>query len=406
MPSLIIHVVHPDDGSRRSYTFDRSPVRVGRSPLNDLPLAFSTVSHCHGVLHFHGSECQYLDLGSTNGSALNGQPLPRNTAFSLPMPAILTLGAVRLELKLEAGRVSGTRESYAFDRQSLLAEAGARPDGQPPGACSAEQETDPLQDHAPGRTVADQLAPAYRDYRAAWAALLRQVQRHVDTRDLTQRQTLLPGLLEHCPALAQESEFRQLFGTDASLAQRRAPVPPAVSAAGLPERAQALIERFVRTFVELRRGREQLLKQLGLGGLGDDSALRECGHDPDRLMAFLLDPSQGERPLDALARAYADIMLHEVAFLSAVTAGARELVDSFEPQSLGRPRRGVTGWLLSLLGRDGRWRVLEQRFRDLQEEGTLASMLFGRAFRRTYHGVFGAQEPRGSAADSSLRRSK
>ena len=300
MPSLTVHVFDARSGERRTYTFERSPVRFGRSPLNDLPLPFSTISHCHGVIQFSESGCSYVDLGSTNGSIHGGSALAQNVLHELPDDAVVTAGSVQLELELSKRAISGTRESYAFSER-------------PPADQAAEARSD---------AMAGSIPP-----------------------------------VDHSQT----------------------------------ERASVVLDRLLRSFVELRRGRAQLLEQLGLGPIDSSCPLGEAARDPEQLKAFLLDEDQGDRPLDALARAYTDIMLHEVAFLSAVTAGARELLQGLAPTALTTQRSRLSGWLLPWRRGKTRWQMLERRRRELLEESALAAALFGKTFRHTYHSAFGAQ---------------
>ena len=62
--------------------FIHSPVTIGRDKTCDCSLEESTVSTRHAVLTFHHGQWWIEDLGSTNGTLLNGQPVTE--------PAVLT----------------------------------------------------------------------------------------------------------------------------------------------------------------------------------------------------------------------------------------------------------------------------------------------------------------------------
>ena len=47
-------------------------MRIGRSELNDLPLREPFVSTYHALVRFDDESATYVDVGSTNGSALDG----------------------------------------------------------------------------------------------------------------------------------------------------------------------------------------------------------------------------------------------------------------------------------------------------------------------------------------------
>ncbi|MFJ8859248.1 FHA domain-containing protein [Streptomyces sp. NPDC102451] len=49
------------------------PLRIGRDPGNGLRLSHETVSRLHAELTAHGSRWILRDLGSTNGTCVNGQ---------------------------------------------------------------------------------------------------------------------------------------------------------------------------------------------------------------------------------------------------------------------------------------------------------------------------------------------
>src|SRR5438445_641632 len=68
--ALAIEVVRPDTGERETFNCASSPVRVGRSPLNNVVLAAPWVSLHHGLIHFDDQQASYSDLGSTNGTSV------------------------------------------------------------------------------------------------------------------------------------------------------------------------------------------------------------------------------------------------------------------------------------------------------------------------------------------------
>ncbi|MDH7487102.1 MAG: FHA domain-containing protein [Anaerolineae bacterium] len=71
----------------------RSSVRIGRDPACDLRLDHPTVSRQHARLDVQGHQHVLLDLGSTNGTFVNGQPIQR---LVLPIGARVQIGAYEL----------------------------------------------------------------------------------------------------------------------------------------------------------------------------------------------------------------------------------------------------------------------------------------------------------------------
>lgn len=74
MTSVRIIVQRPGHPELRR-VFTTSPVRFGRSAQNDLPLPETYVSEWHGAIRFDADMIELTDLGSTNGTTLDGQKL-------------------------------------------------------------------------------------------------------------------------------------------------------------------------------------------------------------------------------------------------------------------------------------------------------------------------------------------
>jgi len=95
---LVILLTDGTSGARTRHAFLRSPVRVGRDPANELVLASPAVSARHGIFQFDEREVRYADLGSRNGSSLDGARLAPDLATPLGPAAVLSLGPLRLEV--------------------------------------------------------------------------------------------------------------------------------------------------------------------------------------------------------------------------------------------------------------------------------------------------------------------
>jgi hypothetical protein len=67
--------VTPPDGSEFLCEFDGSSLTIGRGPDNDLVLADGRVSRHHARVTGRRGTLVYTDLGSTNGSRVNGAPV-------------------------------------------------------------------------------------------------------------------------------------------------------------------------------------------------------------------------------------------------------------------------------------------------------------------------------------------
>jgi predicted component of type VI protein secretion system len=93
---LEITVRDPTSTSERKLTFSKSPVRIGRNQLNDIPLDDPFVSEWHGLIHFGADSVDYYDLGSTNGTVLDGKRLTKNVPAPLTERSRIHLGRIEL----------------------------------------------------------------------------------------------------------------------------------------------------------------------------------------------------------------------------------------------------------------------------------------------------------------------
>lgn len=94
-------------GSDRTLTFSESPVRVGRNQLNDIAIDDPFISQWHGLIHFGAEEITYSDLGSTNGSIIEGVRLSTNVPIRLSDRSHVLLGRIELAVSMtheETGR--------------------------------------------------------------------------------------------------------------------------------------------------------------------------------------------------------------------------------------------------------------------------------------------------------------
>ena len=82
-PSLVHRVAQPE-------------TCIGRAPEADFCLPDDQVSSAHLLILVDGPNCYAKDLGSTNGSELNGRPMDRGVAVRLKAFDELKLGQTRL----------------------------------------------------------------------------------------------------------------------------------------------------------------------------------------------------------------------------------------------------------------------------------------------------------------------
>ena len=78
----------------------KKAVDVGRSPECDLVVDDPTVSRRHVRLSYTGQGYLVQDLGSGNGTLLNGQPLPPRRAVPLRPGDVVQAGSVQLAVRV------------------------------------------------------------------------------------------------------------------------------------------------------------------------------------------------------------------------------------------------------------------------------------------------------------------
>jgi hypothetical protein len=93
---LVISLEDTRAGTTARYAFIRSPVHLGRREDNDVALDDPFVSARHGLLQFDECEVRYTDLGSCNGSVLDGRRLASHAQARLGPGAVLRIGSLVL----------------------------------------------------------------------------------------------------------------------------------------------------------------------------------------------------------------------------------------------------------------------------------------------------------------------
>lgn len=77
---------------------------IGRQPGVDILLEHPLVSRRHAQLAITPTTCELTDLGSSNGTRLNGAPLPPNAPTFLSQGDVIEIGPFKLELEIERER--------------------------------------------------------------------------------------------------------------------------------------------------------------------------------------------------------------------------------------------------------------------------------------------------------------
>jgi hypothetical protein len=430
---LRVRIVNTQDGTTIDRTFDRSPVRIGRSPINELPIEAPFVSQFHAVIEFDGQHVTLWDLGSLNGTALRetGRMKP-NTPVDLT-PHNFEFAIVSLLFQL--GFVNAEPERPQVKREGLLLSLDTnamhemlQSDGATPGPAPA----------GPDRTreLVQKLQPAYRAYRDAWEKLQRDLVGTLEPLEPAARQRLLAQVKTEMPAVQHEAEFESIsarFGKAATgtreLVQTmtggdfamqalrdlaagylpdRGPLKDRLQLIIFAQKLQDLLATFFKCFIALRDGHRQFKKQMDI---------REARHANEQMIAArdvqtARDPRElGSRLLDwsnpstegarAIESAFAEIMVHHVALLNGVTRGVRSLLAKLAPAAieaeLDNPRRkSASGSRLGPWRYKTLWQLFVEIYGDFAEDEKQAfALIFGPEFAAAYSELAEEAAPEG-----------
>jgi len=307
MDSLAVVVDDLETGATWRYAFFKSPIRVGRSELSDVPLPVPYVSSCHAVVQFDGEGVRYIDLASLNGSELDGAPLQPNVPVALGDDSEVRIGHLRLRCaRAEATEVTRTERpvtqfSQRLSQLGLAAQPTPAPVAGSPAASPAQADAVEQALLAAGL----ELDLQYASYRASWEHLRSTAEQTALGMDGPGRALLFSKLAERYPALVHEPEFRALSGEPE--APKAAPAGGRAATGFLRAFAQSylpssekapdaekvfariaeILEAFARSFVELRKGREEFGREMGVAVPTDGTLERT--RDSQQLLAYLLD---------------------------------------------------------------------------------------------------------------------
>jgi type VI secretion system protein ImpI len=379
---LAIEVVRSDNGARETISCASSPVRIGRSPLNNVVLAVPWVSLHHGLIHFDEQHATYSDLGSTNGTnvVLKGQEMKLQAMVPMQIlgagqpTAELRVGAIALHVRWEAPASTGMRApDVKRGYETRLGEV--RPGAVAPTAPRYQGESPPDPRHSapyPG------AAPVYH------AGQTRMVMPEEQAR---LREGGNPPTPVHTPMAAMPSApapdalarlSRSWAATGAAPLQLQGPER------AFAETLAAVADAFARGLIELKNGLKEFGEGIGVRAVGGHSPLHRS-QGASEILSYLLDPNADTHArLEQLVDLFADLMIHEVALLNGVKAGVRQLLTELDPE--GGYAQTDGGRSIGLLDRS------LKRYREFFKNATEddgQSVVFGPEFARAYADALG-----------------
>lgn len=432
-------MVNTQDGSAFERVFDRSPVRIGRSSLNELTIESAFVSQYHAVIEFAATQLQLRDLGSTNGTSLRSAGrVPPNTPVDLTQQnfefAIVSLWFQLFLVndvapaKVERKRAGTILSMDVNELQKLVAGSSS--------AAAVAGGADP------SREQLARLQPAYDEYRASWGKLFRELFAVASPLDPKSRVRLLQQMQTEMSSVCAESDFQRLAsqfggggvvlaapsagGTQqetvalqamrdlaSSFVPQRGPLERVVDVVGFAQKMQDVLDVFFKCFLPLRDGHKQFQTQLDIKMTRvpkeqmNASRAVEMVREPRELAARVLDwadpTNEGSRAIEST---FAEVMVHQVAMLNGVMRGVRSLLSKLAPASIeaevGKPgRRAAQGMQLGPFRYKTLWDLYGEIYGDYAEEKQATMLIFGPEFVHAYSELSGEAVAAGPGAPAA-----
>ena len=342
---MVIQVIFrdPATGTEQRYEFDQSPVRIGRNPLNNVVLEGNFVSGWHGIIRFDNSGTYYFDLGSTNGTCLDGKRLPKNTAIPIRETTRLTIWMFELIVSpahpgsaAQPARRPSTMDTLVGTGQVM----GIIPATMVPPAPPVPSLPSPARIVSVGGTRTPSPPSSATGHLAG------------------PQETTLP--------LGEQSSARLL-------------------------RCLRIIGAFSDAFMGLKKGYEQFGSEVGVRPLTGTTPLHRA-RTSQQIVEYLLDPTTDP---DACARdlnaVFADMGIHDVALMEGITQSVRALLAKLDPNA--QDMKVVAGLFSGSKARS-RWNAYIEAFNALLAEDTaLHAEIFGEEFASAYASVALGDEP-------------
>jgi type VI secretion system protein ImpI len=347
---LAVQLRGPTPESNRSLQFTESPVRIGRNQLNDIQLDDPFVSEWHGIIRFTDRDVAYFDLGSTNGSILDGQRLQKNLPAALTETSRLQLGRIELTVGAPAAQ-----EEPSPSKTIGWGQEFHRPGAQTGGGVSRSGVATP---GGSGSGAPSRPGPVTPPGNA--------------------------GNLGNAGHVGSTGGSASRSGFNLPNAVSRAslpgpPTPPPTGGGGAVSGADAaalarhrkLLEAFCEAFVGLRKGYEQFGAEVGVRTISGRTPLHRARTSKE-LLDYLLEPASD---LNAATRdligIFADFGIHHIAMMEAVTEGVRSLLHSLAPPE-----------------KKSQWKEYVERFdHAVNDDQELHDGIFGAEFARAYASV-------------------
>jgi pSer/pThr/pTyr-binding forkhead associated (FHA) protein len=122
-----LQIIEPN-GARRSQPIGSRPLVIGRDPECDVVIGYEQASRHHAQIGFDGYQYTITDLGSTNGTFLNDDLIPANTAIEWPSNLPVRIG--NIVFRLQFSKTKAQIEAPASSRSAAPSASAAVPASQ------------------------------------------------------------------------------------------------------------------------------------------------------------------------------------------------------------------------------------------------------------------------------------
>lgn len=351
---LEVRIKAPPGGISRTLQFAKSPVRIGRNQLNDISLDDPFVSEWHGTIRFDDHSVAYFDLGSTNGTLLDGKRLAKNVASELSATSVLRVGLIEMEVARQAAAdipakrpLSGPHNTLAWGHS---------------GGGSTSPQVKPAADSATNIPIFLATTPpsSALDPRAA---------------------VLTPPPVGRAEGHGGPVSSSGKAQSGPEL-QRTAPDRGEAAQAAMARHQARLLEAFSEAFIGLRKGYEQFGAEVGVRTISGSTPLHRARNARD-VLDYLMQPNQdvGAVTRDLIA-IFADFGIHHIAMMQGVTEGVRTMLQTLSPQANGID---VGGGLFSGGKAKTAWKSYVEHFEQMiTDDNELHAAIFGNEFARAY----------------------
>jgi len=128
---------------KQPYVLQEAVTRIGREPDNDLVIAETTVSAAHARIEYDGDCFVILDVGSSNGTCLNGDRLPVNEPRRLSGGDRITFDVYEFEFLREDEKAREPAAPVVAEAATTPRATPHPPESPPPEAGPPEAEPGP-----------------------------------------------------------------------------------------------------------------------------------------------------------------------------------------------------------------------------------------------------------------------